>query len=182
MGGHMNTKNNQRFRAMDVRLKATMLHLLQETPFESITVTKVCQVAGVNRSTFYAHYTDLFDMLGQIETRLRQELSETLAEVDVLSKASLTLFLRHVRQHHFFYQAVLRHHPESVRFLDADTMYQHVILPYCRRKGVTGAAEAKYLLTFFQAGFTMVLRQWVESGCAENEDAMTSLLFSCFPS
>ena len=178
----MNTKNNQRFRAMDVRLKATMLPLLQETPFEAITVTKVCQVAGVNRSTFYAHYTDLFDMLGQMETHLREELSETLAEVDILSQTSLTLFLRHVRQHHFFYQAVLRHHPESVRFLDADTMYQHVILPYCRQKDITGTAEAQYLLTFFQAGFTMVLRRWVESGCAENEEAMTALLFSCFPS
>lgn len=63
----MNTKNNQRYRDMDKKLKSTLLELLKNTDFEKVTVKKLCETACVNRTTFYAHYADIYEMMGQME-------------------------------------------------------------------------------------------------------------------
>lgn len=63
----MNTKNNQRYRETEIRMDAAMLELMKHTEFEKITVKKICETAGVNRSTFYAHFTDIYDMLDRME-------------------------------------------------------------------------------------------------------------------
>ena len=55
-------------------LKAAFLELFQMKEPEEITVVELCQKAGLNRSTFYAHY-DYMDML------IRDVLRESVAEV-----------------------------------------------------------------------------------------------------
>ncbi|MBO5365138.1 MAG: TetR family transcriptional regulator, partial [Peptococcaceae bacterium] len=37
-------------------IRQAFLELLQEKPYEKITVTDIAQRADLNRSTFYAHY------------------------------------------------------------------------------------------------------------------------------
>ena len=60
----MNRKNNKQFKSSDMRMKGAMLELMNTTPFEKITVRLICEKAKVNRSTFYAHYMDIYDMIG----------------------------------------------------------------------------------------------------------------------
>jgi len=45
------------------RLGDAIIELIQEKPFDSITVQDVLDRAGVGRSTFYAHYKDKDDVL-----------------------------------------------------------------------------------------------------------------------
>lgn len=40
--------------------------LLQEKPLDKITVTDVVKRAGINRGTFYAHYTDIPDVINHL--------------------------------------------------------------------------------------------------------------------
>ena len=62
----MNIRNNQRFRDMDKKLKTTFLDLLNTMEFEKITVKIICEKAQVNRSTFYAHYSDIYEIMEQM--------------------------------------------------------------------------------------------------------------------
>ena len=48
-------------------MKDALLELMETKPFEKIKVTDVCAAADVNRSTFYAYYTDTLALLGEIE-------------------------------------------------------------------------------------------------------------------
>ena len=63
----MNTKNNQRYRDMDIFMKAALTELMKEKDFEKITVRSICERAGVNRGTFYSHYADIYAMLEDAE-------------------------------------------------------------------------------------------------------------------
>jgi AcrR family transcriptional regulator len=47
-------------------LKQTMIELLAEKPFEQITVTELCQTAATGRITFYAHYTDKYELVDEL--------------------------------------------------------------------------------------------------------------------
>ena len=41
------------------------LALMAKKDFEYITVKEICEVAGVNRSTFYLHYETMSDLLSE---------------------------------------------------------------------------------------------------------------------
>ena len=62
--------DNQRVRLTKRLLKEALISLMQTTPFDRITVKKLCEEAGINRTTFYLHYTDTNKLLTEIEDDL----------------------------------------------------------------------------------------------------------------
>ena len=48
-------------------LKQSFLTLLKQKPVNKITVKEVCELAELNRATFYTHYSDCFALLESIE-------------------------------------------------------------------------------------------------------------------
>ena len=66
---------------MDIRVAKTknnicsaFMQLRRKKPLEKISVTDLCRIAGVNKSTFYAHYCDIYDLSDKIETELVEEI------------------------------------------------------------------------------------------------------------
>ena len=66
----MEQKLDRRVRRTREQLKRALTQLLLEKPVREITVRELTDRADVNRGTFYAHYTDLYDMLEQMENEL----------------------------------------------------------------------------------------------------------------
>ena len=60
-------QENQRVRITKMLLKDALTKLLYEKKIEKVTVSELCEAAGVNRSTFYKHYGSQFDVLDDIE-------------------------------------------------------------------------------------------------------------------
>ena len=50
-------KKDARKRYTQMVLKQSLLKLLKEKPVNKITVKEVCELAQLNRATFYAHYS-----------------------------------------------------------------------------------------------------------------------------
>ena len=51
-------------------INSVFFELMNEIGFSKITVQKIIECAEINRSTFYAHYTDKFDLLDKVENDL----------------------------------------------------------------------------------------------------------------
>ena len=63
INGRVSTKQiDRRVRRTRDRLGDAMVDLLQEKPFDTITVQQVLDRAGVGRSTFYTHYRGKEDL------------------------------------------------------------------------------------------------------------------------
>ena len=62
-------------------IEDSLIDLLREKPMNAITVSELCAKADVNRSTFYAHYDDLPDLLGTIENETFSWLSATFDDM-----------------------------------------------------------------------------------------------------
>ena len=52
--------------------------LLQQKHIQRITVKELCQKAGINRSTFYAHYMDIYDLLQKLEEDMVEDFQRAL--------------------------------------------------------------------------------------------------------
>lgn len=53
-------------------IKNALSQLLMKKDLEEISVTEVVKTAGINRSTFYAHYNNMTEVLEEIETRVAE--------------------------------------------------------------------------------------------------------------
>lgn len=61
-------------RETEKRIEASLLQLMKEQTFETISICQLIDLAEVNRSTFYRHYLDKYDLLEKIENRLLDDL------------------------------------------------------------------------------------------------------------
>lgn len=68
--------SDARVRYTRMVIKNSFMELLKDKPVNKITVKDVCEMAEINRATFYKHYTDCFDLLNKIEDEMICELEQ----------------------------------------------------------------------------------------------------------
>ena len=56
------------------RLKRALLDLLAERGLDEISISEVCDKAGVNRNTIYSHYLSVKELLEEIEAQFLEDL------------------------------------------------------------------------------------------------------------
>ncbi|MFJ8413429.1 TetR/AcrR family transcriptional regulator [Bacillus paramycoides] len=61
-------------------IKNTFIQLIEEVGFEKVNVRKLIERAEVNRSTFYLHYQDKYDLLNKIEDELLEGLRHIIMD------------------------------------------------------------------------------------------------------
>lgn len=71
---------------MDIRMEKTeraiknaFLELRAKRPLEKITVKELCALAQINKSTFYAHYQDIYDLSEKLQMETVQAVLDTIA-------------------------------------------------------------------------------------------------------
>ena len=70
---------------MDIRIEKTktaihntFLELRSKKPLEKITIKELCEKAQINKSTFYSHYRDIYDLSDQLETDVVASVIEAI--------------------------------------------------------------------------------------------------------
>ena len=78
----MNTPNNKRSLATEECLNNTLMALLKDKELADISVTELCEASDIDRSTFYAHYEDVFALGNACAADIEKRLSEVSHSVD----------------------------------------------------------------------------------------------------
>ena len=55
-------------------IKETFINLLEQKELTKITVSEICEIADINRATFYRYYLDVYDLLSNIQKEIEEEL------------------------------------------------------------------------------------------------------------
>ena len=72
---------DHRTRVTKMLIRRAFTDLLRVKPVQSISIKELCEKAGVNRGTFYAHYASVHDLLMQMEDEMLSEINEVLASL-----------------------------------------------------------------------------------------------------
>ncbi|BBF99886.1 MULTISPECIES: TetR/AcrR family transcriptional regulator [Pseudonocardia] len=152
------------------RLQDALLALARERLLETITVADVAEHAGVNRSSFYQHYTDkeslLADALSAQATLAGADLSElVLADIGEQPPEALLRWFAHLADHAVLYRQAL----DGAAAPDAAAVMrrwmQEFVADTAQRMGFT-ESEAGIPLDVFAAGLTWsllgVAASWLE--------------------
>ena len=70
--------NDHRSRVTKMLIRKAFMELLRQKPLASISVKELCELAGINRGTFYSHYQDVYDLLDQLEQEMMNDFQKAL--------------------------------------------------------------------------------------------------------
>ncbi len=62
-------------------IRETFLSLYREKDISKITVTEVCKAAGINRSTFYTYYEDVYALQSSLEEETLTEIAKLILPI-----------------------------------------------------------------------------------------------------
>ncbi len=166
----MNTVNNKRRQASREKIKSVFIELLQTHELDRITVSDICKRSGLNRSTFYANYTDIYDLADRLRDELEQEVARLYAAEEqgkYYADNWLRLFY-HIRNNPLFYKTYFKlgydhEHGVNISELTAD----YPIFP---------EETMEYHVEFFKAGFNAIVKKWMDGGCRETPEQMSEIL------
>ncbi len=74
-------KTDARVRYTKKVLRESLLYFMHYKAITEISVKEVCERAEINRSTFYKHYKDCYDLLEQIESEVLEEYLSSMENV-----------------------------------------------------------------------------------------------------
>ncbi len=166
----MNVKNNRRRQQSQEKIESVFLELLEEKEINQITVSDLCKLTGLNRSTFYANYQDIYDLADKIREKL---LGEVVALYDNTSASLfnnedyLRLF-RHIQEHQILYKTYFK--------LGYDNQKEQEVYNLDLAEQFFHGEYIDYHVTFFKAGFNAMVKKWLASGCQETPETMANIL------
>ena len=91
------------------RLQGALFDLARERGIDQVSVSDIAERAGVNRTTFYQHYSDRETLLADALDLITEEADVVLDDIDVNSSEPPTVlvnFLEHIALHGDLYQQV----------------------------------------------------------------------------
>ena len=152
---------NRRVRMTKRMIQEAVLELLETTGPEKLTVTDVCQRADVNRSTFYAYYTEIRDVIREIEDDLLQRLPEPPpAQVpDRQFQEALTAFCDYVQRNERLFRILIVQR-DSRRF--NQRLVDAVMERYARPAAGPAGLRDRYAYVYCVSGVIGVMREWIE--------------------
>lgn len=180
----MNIKNNLRFQETEQKIQQTLLKILKSKNFDKVTVREICSDAQINRSTFYAHYLDVYDLIEKTESSLHKELASSFADGSIdtdnfLNSTYLTIFLQHIYDNKNFYRVCLKTRKSYPIQQGFEHIFNAIVKPYCEKTGLKSQNEMMYFFVYFQAGFTTMLKRWVENDFQESPDELAEIMCKC---
>ena len=168
----MNTKNNKRRRESVEKIEKVFVELLQTLELEEITVSDICKRAQLNRSTFYANYTDIYGLADRVRSRLEEDVSE-LYRREVAEGFNSNDFLRlfrHIRENQLFYQTFFK--------LGYDNDYPVTLYDTHQAAAYFDNRFIPYHIEFFKGGFNAIVKKWLTGGCRETPEEMDEIIRS----
>lgn len=168
------------------QIQNAFLQLLEEKPFESVTVGDIAKAARINRGTFYLHYTDKFDLLDRMEQQLFADLGRHIDSLQTSYLSAQTFeegqeqlaeaLFDFIQMHARILKILFSDHGRGgfhIRFRDAFAEKVRINLERDERFHARLKAPLEYFLAFVTSAFLGLMEQWVKNDFHPSSREMT---------
>ena len=134
---------------------STFEEMLEEMPFDKITVSALVRRCGVSSNTFYYHYQDIYDLLG-VWMNTRFDMLKKSVRESMGWKEEVRVFLKYCQSHPKLVTNLLssasRSHLEHYIFMETDDSF----VEYVREQAANYALSEesiRYIAQFYRYSF-----------------------------
>lgn len=164
----MNTPNNKRRRESVEKIEKAFVQLLQENELKEISVSDICKITNLNRSTFYANFLDIYDLADKLREKLEKDFSSNFENVSEREQNGALKMFTHIKENQLFYKTYFK--------LGYDEQHQVLIYDTVRAENDFGGKHIKYHIEFFRSGLNAIIKMWLDGGCVETPEEMSEII------
>jgi hypothetical protein len=178
----MNKDNNVRGIAQQKNIKRAFLKLLNYKKPDEISVQEVCSLAKINRTTFYLHFSNISELLEDIENDIYNEakdhiLPKQISASQLISSETMLRVLSYMHENKSIYVLFINNSLKS-QIIDEliDVIYKTYVLPTLQGSNDYNSNEYSYYFEFCKNGTLSIILKWLLNGCSESELFIASLI------
>lgn len=158
-------KQDRRINKSQEAIKQAFFEISSTKQFEQITVQAIADQANINRSTFYAHYYDKYDLLDKIEDDYIKLIHHAIGQTAVQSTYAVVDVIdglvNHIDEHMDYYYFAFNLKDSNIE----DKLYRliNVHLSLFRKKDDTiGAIPFDYFMSYVSGAGIALIKHWVQ--------------------
>ena len=183
----MNKKDDLRVIKTRKLIYQTLLELMKEKTFEEIKVSDICSKAMINRSTFYAHYEDKYELLVEFLNDLKEEFKNQL---DKNSKnlnnreyyiELIKLFLEHVESKKEIYNSILINNRNSIMMDIILSVVNNELLTRINNEQRNAKVPNEIIAKFYLGGVIYMGITWLNDSSKYTKEEMIEYLSVLIP-
>lgn len=165
------TKLNMDARVIKTKAKLhdALIALLQKQSLADITVSSLCEKAGVNRTTFYVYYDNVEDCFEEITGAIVEDMRNTLYRENVHTPIPfLHVYFQTARKNQTVFRAIHStniHDPAIGELVSLSNEFLNVtaFVPH---------KNENLALTYVLSGFYGLVETWLRNGCKESDEEL----------
>lgn len=174
----MRKKEDRRVKYTKALLKDALLKLMQDHHISKISVTTLCELADVHRSTFYAHYTDQYDLLRQLQSEVLDNIRRHIEKQGVndtlpVTEQKLVSILEYGKHNSALIMALLS---DSSDDTFRHNIMQLVNLIVFKHDDKTSERSREYIALFGVHGCIAIIQKWLQNGMEESTSEIAGLI------
>lgn len=187
-------KNESKYFNTAIKMDKALITLLEKKDFEYISIKEICEVAGVNRSTFYLHYENTADLLKETTKYIldsfltyfsvdRQSITIQyrdckLQDLVFITPEYLTPYLTYIKENQKVFKTAIKHLGTMDFQKVYDKMFKFIFNPVLERFSFP-EREREYVLKFYLTGITAIVMEWLKNDCEESMDDISRIIIQC---
>lgn len=187
-------KNESKYFNTAIKMDKALITLLEKKDFEYISIKEICEVAGVNRSTFYLHYENTTDLLNETTKYIldsfltyftidKQNIAIQyqnceLKDLVFITPQYLIPYLTYIKENQKVFKTAIKHLGTMDFQKVYDKMFKFIFNPVLERFSFP-EREREYVLKFYLTGITAIVMEWLKNDCEESMDDISRIIIQC---
>ena len=177
----MTEKVDRRVRKTKAQLREGLAHLMLEKSIKEITVKELVDKVDINRSTFYLHYADIYQMLQQIEEEALENITHILENcpVDFSNNEGtlefVTKFFAILDSDKDLCRALLGPHGDMAFVEQIENLLAGTFLKHLPGTFPKNDSNLKYAYAFILNGCVGLIKTWLSQPVQESPAHMAEL-------
>ncbi len=169
----MEKKMDRRTAYTRMVIKESLVKLLEGKHLSEVTVKELCELAQINRATFYRNFMDVYDVYEQMEEELTssafadQDISESrysLLEVIYGNQSFYKEFFNSRLESRYIKSVIQKMYDEMKKYLIENNRYDEKTF------------KISYQYNYY--GAIGVIQEWLNDGCVESPKEFGDILYS----
>lgn len=165
----MEKKEDRRIQKTKAQLKSGLARLMQKKNMNQITVKMLVNEAGINRSTFYLHYSDVTELRKEIEEELLGELERAAKRHPIVLEKHTTIcffedIFRVLEENREIGCALFGPNGDISFMRKVECLLEEYSRPVLEELSPNASGDLKYFYSFCMQGCLGFVRTWLEAG------------------
>lgn len=159
---------------------STFEELMKEHSFEEIKVSDICTLAMINRSTFYAHYVDKYELLSEYINNMKDLLARELEKNENINNSKkyylemIRLLLNHFDEKRDVFSAIMVNNKNSITM---DILYEVIskdIIKQIKEKNENklNKVPADIVTKFYLGAVISICSEWIQNKKYSKEEIL----------